>query len=136
MTETKKTRKTELRTQSIVDRFEGTIVERPITIANKAFLAGLGFASQVQSDFDAKFDELAKNGEKVRREARGSFDSMSEQLLKQVEAKRKEVTKRAETAMNTVLEYTPVATTRDLKKLDRKLDKVLAEVSRSPVSPP
>ena len=136
MTETKKTRKTELRTQSIVDRFEGTIVERPITIANKAFLAGLGFASQVQSDFDAKFDELAKNGEKVRREARGSFDSMSEQLLKQVEAKRKEVTKRAETAMKTVLEYTPVATTRDLKKLDRKLDKVLAEVSRSPVSPP
>lgn len=136
MTETKKTRKTELRTQSIVDRFEGTIVERPITIANKAFLAGLGFASQVQSDFDAKFEELAKNGEKVRREARGSFDSMSEQLLKQVEAKRKEVTKRAETAMKTVLEYTPVATTRDLEKLDRKLDKVLAEVSRSPVSPP
>jgi len=136
MTESKKTRKTDTRIKSIVDRFEGTIVERPIVIANKTFLAGLGFASQVQSDFEAKFEELAKNGEKVRREARGNLDSLSERLLKQVEAKRKEVAKRAESTLKTVLDYSPVATTSDLKKLERKLDKVLAEVARSPVSPP
>jgi poly(hydroxyalkanoate) granule-associated protein len=136
MTETKKTRKSEARSKSIVDRFEGTIVERPITIANKTFLAGLGLASKVQSDFDAKFEELAKDGEKVRREVRGSFDSLSERVQKEVEAKRKEVTKRAESAVKTVLEYLPVATTNDLSKLDRKLDKVLAEVARSPISAP
>jgi len=136
MTETKKTRKTDGRAESIVARFEGTIVERPIIIANKTFLAGIGFASKMQSDFEAKFDELAKSGEKVRREARGNLDSLSERLLKQVEAKRKEVAKRAESTMKTVLDYTPVATTNDLKKLERKLDKVLAEVARSPVSPP
>jgi len=136
MTETKKTRSTESRIQAIVDRFEGTIVERPIIIANKTFLAGLGLASQVQSDFEAKFEELAKNGEKVRREARGNLDNLSGRLRKQVEAKRKEVAKRAESTLKAVLDYTPVATTTDLKKLERKLDKVLAEVARSPVSPP
>jgi len=136
MTETKKTRKSDSRIQSIVDRFEGTIVERPIIIANKTFLAGIGFASKVQSDFEAKFDEFAKSGEKVRREARGNLDSLSDRVLKQIEAKRKEVAKRAESTLKSVLEYTPVATTSDLKKLERKLDKVLAEVARSPVSPP
>ena len=130
MTGTKKTRKAELQAKSIVDRFEGTIVEQPIIIANKAFLAGLGFASQVQSDFDEKFEELAKEGEKVRKQGRGSFDSLSDRVFKEIEARRKEVTKRAESAVKTVLEHTPVATTNELKKLDRKLDKVLAEIAK------
>ena len=130
MAATTKTRKSTSKVESIVDRFEGTIIEQPIVIANKTFLAGLGLASQVQSDFDAKFEELAKDGAKVRKEARGSLDSMSDRLMKQVDETRKEVSKRAETAMNTVLEYSPVATTSDLKKLNRKLDKVLAEMAK------
>jgi polyhydroxyalkanoate synthesis regulator phasin len=116
--------------KSIVDRFEGTIVERPIIIANKAFLAGLGLASQAQSDFDKKFDALAKDGEKVRDQAQDSFEDLNDRVIKRVKATRKEVTKRAETAVNTVLEYSPIATTSDLKKLDRKLDKVLAQVAK------
>ena len=116
--------------KSIVDRFEGTIVERPIIIANKAFLAGLGFASQAQSDFDKKFDALAKDGEKVRDQAKDSFEDLNDRVIKRVKATRKEVTKRAESAVNTVLEYSPIATTSDLKKLDRKLDKVLAQVAK------
>ena len=130
MAATTKTRKSTSKVESIVDRFEGTIIEQPIVIANKTFLAGLGLASQVQSDFDAKFEELAKDGAKVRKEARGSLDSMSDRFMKQVDETRKEVSKRAETAMNTVLEYSPVATTSDLKKLNRKLDKVLAEMAK------
>lgn len=130
MTATKKTSKAKSQAKSIVDQFKGTIVERPIIIANKAFLAGLGFASQVQSDFDAKFEELAKTGEKVRNQGRGSFDSLSDRFLKQIEVKRKEVTKRAESAVKTLLELSPVATTSELKKLNRKLDKVLAEVAK------
>ena len=130
MAATTKTRKSTSKVKSIVDRFEGTIIEQPIVIANKTFLAGLGLASQVQSDFDAKFEELAKDGAKVRKEARGSLDSMSDRFMKQVDETRKEVSKRAETAMNTVLEYSPVATTSDLKKLNRKLDKVLAEMAK------
>ncbi len=136
MTVVKKTRKAASPAKSIADRFEGTIIERPITIANKTFLAGLGLASQVQSDFDAKFEELAKNGEKVRKDARGSFESLGDRVMKQIEAIRKEATKRGESAVKTVLKYSPVATTDELKKLDRKLDKVLAEVAKSPISPP
>ena len=85
--------------KSIVDRFEGTIVEQPIIIANKAFLAGLGLASQAQSDFDKKFDALAKEGEKVRDQAQDSFENMNDRVIKQVKATRKEVTKRAESAV-------------------------------------
>jgi polyhydroxyalkanoate synthesis regulator phasin len=123
---------TKLKTQakSLVDRFEGTIVERPIIIANKAFLAGLGFASQAQSDFDKKFDALAKDGEKVRDQAQDSFEDLNDRVIKRVNSTRKEVTKRAESVVNTVLEYSPIATTSDLKKLDRKLDKVLAQVAK------
>ena len=116
--------------RSIVDRFEGTIVERPIVIANKTFLAGLGLASQAQSDFDAKFEALAKDGAKVRDQAQDSLDDFSNRVIKQVKATRKEVTKRAEAAVKTVLDYSPVATTSDLKKLDRKLTNVLAQVAK------
>ena len=130
MTAQKTATKLKAQAKSIVDRFEGTIVERPIIIANKAFLAGLGFASQAQSDFDKKFDALAKDGEKVRDQAKDSFEDLNDRVIKRVKATRKEVTKRAESAVNTVLEYSPIATTSDLKKLDRKLDKVLAQVAK------
>lgn len=125
-----KTRKSGSKAKSFADRFEGTIIERPIVIANKTFLAGLGLASQVQADFDAKFEELAKDGAKVRNQARGTIDSLGDRIAKQVRTTGKEVTKRAESAMTTVLEHTPVATTSELKKLNRKLDKVLAEVAK------
>ena len=125
-----KTRKSGSKAKSFAGRFEGTIIERPIVIANKTFLAGLGLASQVQADFDAKFEELAKDGAKVRNQARGTIDSLGDRIAKQVRTTGKEVTKRAESAMTTVLEHTPVATTSELKKLNRKLDKVLAEVAK------
>jgi len=126
----KKARALKAQAKSIVDRFEGTIIEQPIIIANKAFLAGLGLASQVQSDLDTKFEKLAKDGEKVRKEAQGSFESMSDRYIKELKATRKQITKRVESAVNTVLEYSPVATTSDLKKLNSKLDKVLAPVAK------
>ena len=126
----KKTRTSKAKAKSIVDRFEGTIIERPIIVANKTLLAGLGLASQVQSDFDTKFEALAKDGAKVRNQARGSIDSLSNRILKKVEVTRSEITKRAESAVTTILEHSPVATTSELKKLNRKLDKVLAEVAK------
>jgi len=114
--------------KSIVSWFEGTIVEQPIIIADKALLAGLGLVSQVRSDFDEKFEKLAKDGEKVRKQAEGSFESLSDRYIKEFKATSKQLTKRVESVVNTVLEYSPVATTSDLKKLNSKLDKVLAQV--------
>ena len=69
MTATTKTRKSTSKVGSIVDRFEGTIIEQPIVIANKTFLAGLGLASQVQTEFDAKFEELAGTSWEEQRDA-------------------------------------------------------------------
>ena len=130
MTAAKTATKLKAQAKSIVDRFEGTIVERPIIIANKAFLAGLGLASQAQSDFDTRFEALAKDGEKVRDQAQDSLDDFGDRVVKQVKETRKQVTKRAESAVKTVLEYSPVATAADLKKLDRKLNKVLEQIAK------
>lgn len=130
MTAAKTATKLKAQAKSIVDRFEGTIVERPIIIANKAFLAGLGLASQAQSDFDTRFEALAKDGEKVRDQAQDSLDNFGDRVVKQVKETRKQVTKRAESAVKTVLEYSPVATAADLKKLDRKLNKVLEQIAK------
>jgi polyhydroxyalkanoate synthesis regulator phasin len=126
----RKTRTSKAKAKSIVDRFEGTIIERPILVANKTLLAGLGLVSQVQSDFDTKFEALAKDGARVRNQARGSIDSLGNRILKKVENTRTEITKRAESAVTTALEYSPVATSSELKKLNRKLDKVLAQVAK------
>ncbi len=39
-----------------------SIIAQPFELANKAFLASLGLASQIQSLFETKLDELAKDG--------------------------------------------------------------------------
>ncbi|MDH3531871.1 MAG: phasin family protein [Gammaproteobacteria bacterium] len=122
------TKKAKART--IADRFEGTIIEQPIVIANKTFLASLGLASQVQADFDAKFEALAKDGEKVRKQAQDSLGSLRNKLFDQVKTTRDEITKRVESAVSTVLEHTPVATTGDVEKLNKKLDKMLVQVAK------
>ena len=57
---------------TFVDRFKGTFVEQPIEVVNKTFLAGLGLAKQFQSGFEAKFNELAKDGAAVRSKAQKS----------------------------------------------------------------
>jgi hypothetical protein len=76
------------------------------------------FKAQAKS-FEAWIDILAKDGEKVRDEAQRTFDSYSEKLIKQFKATRTEATKRVDSALQTVLDYSPIATTGDLKKLDR-----------------
>lgn len=119
-----------VRNKSVVERFEGTIVEQPIVIVNKTFLAGLGLATKFQSDFEAKFDELAEDGEKVRNKAQNSAVSYRDQVIGRFKTAQKKVTKRVESAVNTVLDYSPVATTDDIKKLNAKLDKVLGQIAK------
>lgn len=115
---------------SFVDRFEGTILEKPIVVANKTFLAGLGAATQLQSGFEAKFEELAKDGAKVRNQAENSAGNLRKDIETRVKSVRKDVGKRVENAVETVLEYSPIATTDDVDKLNKKLDKVLAQVAK------
>ncbi len=131
----KKTAKSKTtKTPTIVDRFEGTIVEKPIVIANKTFLAGLGLLEQARSDFEAKFEAYAKDGQKLRKqvskETEGSISSLRNQVETRVKSTRDQIAKRVESAVSTILEYTPVATTGDIEKLNKKLDQVLVRVAK------
>jgi len=80
--------------------------------------------------FELKFESLAKDGEKVRDQAQESLQEIGDRVIRQVKATRKAVTKRAESAVKTVLDYSPVATTSDLKKLERKLNRTLAQIAK------
>ena len=115
---------------TFVDRFKDTFVEQPIEVANKTFLAGLGLAKQFQSGFEAKFNELAKDGAAVRKQAEKSATGLRDDVTTRFTSVRKDVGKRVETVVDTMLDYTPIATTDDVDKLNRKLDKVLAQVAK------
>lgn len=115
---------------SFVEQFKGTFVEQPIMVANKTFLAGLGLAKQFQSGFEAKFDELAKDGAAVRNQAQSSANGLRDDITSRFTSVRKDVGKRVESAMETMLDYSPVATTGDVDKLNKKLDRVLAQVAK------
>ena len=78
-------------TKSVLEKLEDSVVGQPILIADKTFLAGLGLVSQVvdlisrvRSDFDAKFDELAKDGEVVRNKYQASMTKASERAYDRV----------------------------------------------------
>lgn len=119
---------------AIVDRFEGTVVEKPIVIANKAFLASLSLFDQARSDFEAKFEAFAKDGKKlrkqVRNETKSSVSSLRDQVETRVKSTRDQIAKRVESAVSTILDHSPVATTGDIEKLNKKLDKVLVRVAK------
>ncbi len=126
----KKARSKETLVSSIVDRFDGTIVEHPIAVANKAVLAGLGFAKQFQADLQEKYDDLAKDGEIVRDQVEDTIGNLQGRVVGQLKSKRKQVEKGVTSAFGTLLDYAPVAKTSDIEKLNHKLDKVLLQVAR------
>ena len=121
----KKTAKKSSLIDAILKRVEGTIVEQPIIVANKTFLAGLGLANQVQEDFQSKFDKFAKDGEKARDEATASVNKARDEVLDRAKKVRDQVAERVDSVLNTVLSYSPIATTDDIDKLNTKLDKAL-----------
>ena len=127
-----KTRKNSTKTWvgSIVARFDGTIAEQPLAAANKAVLAGLGLATQFRTNVEAKYNDFANDGEKVRDQIEGSIDGLQNRVLGQVKSRRDQVEKAAESAINTVLGYSPIARSSDIEKLNVKLDKVLLQVAK------
>ena len=110
---------------SILRRFDGTIVERPIEIAKKTFLASLSLANQFQNSLESNFEKLAKDGEKVRDDASRSVDKLRSGFVNRVDGVRNDLTQRLDSVLGTVLEYSPVATTKDVQDLNSKLDKAL-----------
>lgn len=126
----KKVSKKRTSPETIVERLGDTVVGQPIAIANKAFLASLGLVSQFQSDFDAKYEELVKDGEAVRDRYEASLTDIRKKLTKRVNSARDEVANRFEPVVDRIVEMTPVARASDIDELNKKLDKVLAQVAK------
>ena len=130
MEATKKTRTKKTRASSIIDPFEGTIIERPIAAANRAALAGLGLATQLRTSVEVKYDDFARDGEKVRNQIEGSIGGLQNRISGQVKKSRSQVEKRVADTLNTILAYSPIATSSDVDKLNTKLDKALLQLAK------
>jgi polyhydroxyalkanoate synthesis regulator phasin len=115
--------------ETMVDRLEDA-VSQPIAIANKAFLASIGLVTQFQTDFDSKYDKLAKDGKVVRDRYEATLQHIRKKITDRVFSARDEVTHRFEPVVDRIIEMTPVATDADIEKLNKKLDKVLAQVAK------
>jgi len=115
--------------EGIMDRLESA-VSQPIAFANKAFLASIGLVTQFQSDFDSKYDELAKDGEAARDRYEATLTDIRKKITDRVNTASDEVGSRLEPVVARIIEMTPVATESDIDKLNKKLDKVLAQISR------
>lgn len=118
------------KSSSLIEKLEDTVISQPIAIANKAFLASLGLAVTIQSDFSKRVDELAKDGEVVRDEYQASFDKFRDGLVNQAKENRDRALGRARSFAKFVADSFPLATDDDVQELEQKLDKVLVEVAK------
>ena len=73
--------------KSVFEMLEDSVVGTPIKIANRTFLASLGIVSTMQiefekfqADFEKKFDQLVKDGEKARNRYRRTFRNFREDV--------------------------------------------------------
>ena len=73
--------------KSVFQMLEGSVVGKPIEVANKTFLASLGLVStmqteftKLQSDFEKTFEKLVKDGEKTRARYRAGFREFREDV--------------------------------------------------------
>jgi polyhydroxyalkanoate synthesis regulator phasin len=122
--------KAKSRTPPVVERFHGTVLERPAAALDKAYFASVGLADRFWAGFGTRFDELASDGEEVRRCAIAEAESLRQDVLSNVDTARKNVIKRADQVLERILSVSPVATTNDVDALNAKLDKVTAAVAR------
>lgn len=76
MTTKKVTRKKAAPKPSLFGKLENSFIAVPFKVANKTFLASLGLFSVVQKELSTKFDEYAKDGEKVRDDFAASFKGL------------------------------------------------------------
>ena len=116
--------------KTVIEILEGSVIGQPIVIANKAFLAGLGILSYLQTDFGPKVSELAKDGEVVRDQYRSSLLELRDKVVGQVKGAGDQIIKQVKSVRKSVAEKSPVPTADDIDALNRKMDKVLAAVTK------
>ena len=76
----KKVEKRKQTSRNIFEKLDESIVAVPFQVANKTFLASVGLFVVARREFGKKFDEYAKDGEKVRKQLQKSFDEIRKDL--------------------------------------------------------
>ena len=78
--------------KTVFEKFVDSPVGMPIRVADKMFLASLGLISLMQtevrnfrSDFDDKFEQLVKDGEKARRRYRKQFKEFRKDVAEEID---------------------------------------------------
>lgn len=66
--------------RNFFEKLDDSIVAVPFKVANKTFLASLGLVVVAGREFGRKFDEFAKDGEKVRKQFQRSFAEVRKDL--------------------------------------------------------
>jgi polyhydroxyalkanoate synthesis regulator phasin len=89
---------------------------------DKLFLAGLGAMSMTKEKAEQIFDEYVKKGE-AQREHKSGF---VKELLDSAEKARADMEKLISEQVKKALAANPIATKEDVKRIEQKLDQILA----------
>ena len=89
---------------------------------DKIFLAGLGAMSMTKEKAENIFDEYVKKGQ-AQRENKSGF---VKDLLETAEKTRADMEKMISEQVKKAVAATPIATKDDLKRIEQKLDQILA----------
>jgi polyhydroxyalkanoate synthesis regulator phasin len=90
---------------------------------DKVFLAGLGAMSMTKEKAEQIFDEYVKKGA-VERDQKGGF---VKEILETAEKTRADMEKMVAEQVKKAIASIPLATKEDLKRVEQKLDQILAK---------
>jgi polyhydroxyalkanoate synthesis regulator phasin len=90
---------------------------------DKVFLAGLGAVTMTKEKAEQIFDEYAKKGA-VERDQKGGF---VKEILETAEKTRADMEKMVAEQVRKAIASVPLATKEDLKRVEQKLDQILAK---------
>jgi polyhydroxyalkanoate synthesis regulator phasin len=90
---------------------------------DKVFLAGLGAISMTKEKAEQIFDEYVKKGT-VERDQKGGF---VKEVLETAEKTRADMEKMVSEQVKKAVASIPLATKEDLKRVEQKLDQILAK---------
>ncbi len=113
----KKTAAKKTQPKSIFEMIEESPVGMPIRVANKTFLASLGVVSRMQtgfekfqSDFDKRFQQLVKDGEKARRRYQKTFKDLRRDVADEIDETIEEVVEDVTELKDRIVENVSAAT--------------------------
>ena len=116
-TAARKTAAKKTQPKTVFEMIEDSPVGMPIRVANKTFLASLGVVSRMQtewekfqSDFDKRFQQLVKDGEKARKRYQKTFKDLRKDVADEIDETIEEVVEDVTELKDRIVENVSAAT--------------------------